>query len=115
MKLDDNENFLNNSSEEFGGGDGEGSGMCPEVENILPILFTPKPFGLFWKKEKMVRFLKNRGWKVAERFDDDEKVYYQVAYKAGDRNLPEEDNIIDTFEEEVQDSIIELLTNGNKK
>lgn len=105
MKLDDSEDFINDSSDEF-----NEDGICPEIEHLLPVLFTPKPFGVFWKREKMTRLLKARGWKIAERYDDESGEYYQVAYKKGEKNLPEEDNIMEVFMDEIQDAIIDLLT-----
>lgn len=76
---------------------------------ILGALMTPKPFGIMWTKEQVIRFLKSRGYMIIERSDHDKKTY-PVAVKKGSQVIPDgESNIGDVFVEEVQEILMNWL------
>ena len=87
---------------------------CPFAETIISIALMPKPFGMTWPSDKMIEFLKKRGYKIFERWDDDEEEEIHVAVKPNEQKLPGNNNILETFVNEVQDIILNWLSKLDK-
>lgn len=83
-------------------------------KTLLTLTMMPKPFGMTWKKDKMIEFLKSRGYSIVKRFDLDTDEEFEVAVKSGSEFVPDTRNIVETFAEEMQNFIIEWSTSFNK-
>ena len=96
---------------ESGMSGGSGHDDCPVLPMILSTIMLPKPFGMMWDDEIITEFLKARGYKILSIKEDGDE--FDVAVKSDDPVIPEEPNIVTTFEKELQRSIINiLLKNG---
>lgn len=80
---------------------------CPFIDLVCSMLGINKPFGFMWEEEKMIEFLKERGYKILERKTND-GTKYKVAGKS---YIPEEEvsNIANVFSSEIQDIILKWL------
>lgn len=78
---------------------------CPVFDILMS---SSKPFGMIWEDDKMMDFLKKRGYSILKRTDDNGDTY-EVAIKNGEKTIPDYDNICETFEDEVQDILINWL------
>ena len=88
---------------------------CPLTDIVIGMSMIPKPFGFIWNLEKIEKFLITRGYKILERYSDDNKSY-KVAVKPDSSYIPSENcsNLRKVFENEVEDILLEWLTNLNK-
>lgn len=86
---------------------------CPLAKNaVMSLAGLPKPFGLPWKRDKIIKFLEERGYTIIERTTagiDGIGENYSVAVKPDDEYIPQKDNLLDTFQDEVQDILINWL------
>lgn len=83
-------------------------------KTLLTLIMMPKPFGMTWKRDKMIEFLKSRGYSIVKRFDLDTDEEFEVAVKSGTDFVPDTRNIVETFAEEMQSFIIEWSTSFSK-
>lgn len=83
-------------------------------KTLLTLTMMPKPFGMTWKREKMIEFLKSRGYSIVKRFDLDTDEDFEVAVKSGSEYVPDTRNIVEAFSEEMQNFIIEWSASFNK-
>lgn len=92
----------------------EDDGEDYKWKTLLTLTMMPKPFGMTWKREKMIEFLKSRGYSIVKRFDLDTDEEFEVAVKSGSEFVPDTRNIVEAFSEEMQNFIIEWSTSFNK-
>lgn len=95
--------------------DDEEEENCPYAEALTSMAFLPKPFGVVWPKEKIEKFLRGRGYKIIERFDEEEEEEYTVAIKPGQKKIPDESNLLSVFEDELQEILIAWLLRLGKE
>lgn len=95
--------------------DGGDEPSCEYAEMLSRLIFVPKPFGMPWTLESMTGFLKALGYVIMNRTDDDTEEDYVVAVKPETESIPESDNIIEVFTDEVQRIILKLLLKLDKK
>lgn len=82
---------------------------CPLAKNaVMSLAGLPKPFGLPWKRDKIIEFLEKKGYDIIERETDMRETYF-VAVKPGEDYIPQEDNLLSTFQDEIQDILINWL------
>lgn len=118
--IDENDNYGNLNLSDFGklvkSSDLEDSddGEDYKWKTLLTLTMMPKPFGMTWKREKMIEFLKSRGYSIVKRFDLDTDEDFEVAVKSGSEYVPDTRNIVEAFSEEMQNFIIEWSTSFNK-
>lgn len=117
---DENEKYGNLNLSDFGklvkSSDLEDSddGEDYKWKTLLTLTMMPKPFGMIWKREKMIEFLKSRGYSIVKRFDLDTDEDFEVAVKSGSEYVPDTRNIVEAFSEEMQNFIIEWSASFNK-
>jgi hypothetical protein len=116
---DENEKYGNLNLSDFGklvkSGDlEEDDGEDYKWKTLLTLTMMPKPFGMTWKRDKMIEFLKSRGYSIVKRFDLDTDEDFEVAVKSGSEYVPDTRNIVEAFSEEMQNFIIEWLASFNK-
>ena len=117
---DENEKYGNLNLSDFGklvkSSDLEDSDDGEEYQwkTLLTLTMMPKPFGMTWKREKMIEFLKSRGYSIVKRFDLDTDEDFEVAVKSGSEYVPDTRNIVEAFSEEMQNFIIEWSTSFSK-
>lgn len=68
-----------------------------------------RPLGIEWDEEKMIYFLKKRGYLILSRQDPDTYEPIKVATKKDGEVIEEEDNIKEVFKSELQLAILEKL------
>lgn len=117
--IDENDNYGNLNLSDFGklvkSSDlEEDDGEDYRWKTLLTLTMMPKPFGMTWKREKMIEFLKSRGYSIVKRFDLDTDEEFEVAVKSGTDFVPDTRNIVETFAEEMQSFIIEWSTSFSK-
>lgn len=117
--IDENDNYGNLNLSDFGklvkSSDlEEDDGEDYKWKTLLTLTMMPKPFGMTWKREKMIEFLKSRGYSIVKRFDLDTDEEFEVAVKSGSEFVPDTRNIVEAFSEEMQNFIIEWSTSFNK-
>ena len=83
---------------------------CPYLNIITALLLQNRPLGIFWNADKMIEFLKARGYRVLDRKDSDGNEY-SIAVKPSDSSIPDEgrSNIKDIFDNEIQDVLIKWV------
>lgn len=117
---DENEKYGNLNLSDFGklvkSSDLEDSddGEDYKWKTLLTLTMMPKPFGMTWKRDKMIEFLKSRGYSIVKRFDLDTDEDFEVAVKSGSEYVPDTRNIVEAFSEEMQNFIIEWSASFNK-
>lgn len=115
---DENEKYGNLNLSDFGklvkSSDLEEGDDDYKWKTLLTLTMMPKPFGMTWKKDKMIEFLKSRGYSIVKRFDLDTDEEFEVAVKSGTDFVPDTRNIVETFAEEMQSFIIEWSTSFSK-
>lgn len=115
---DDNEKYGNLNLSDFGklvkSSDLEEGDDDYKWKTLLTLTMMPKPFGMTWKRDKMIEFLKSRGYSIVKRFDLDTDEEFEVAVKSGTDFVPNTRNIVETFAEEMQNFIIEWSTSFSK-
>ena len=115
---DDNEKYGNLNLSDFGklvkSSDLEDGDEDYKWKTLLTLAMMPKPFGMTWKRDKMIEFLKSRGYSIVKRFDLDTDEEFEVAVKSGTDFVPDTRNIVETFAEEMQNFIIEWSTSFSK-
>lgn len=85
------------------------------TELLYKTLFIPKPFGIIWNSEKMEDFLKFKGYKILKRVDEITGKPMNIAIKPEAKFIPnEKSNILELFELEVQDTILNWLKSISK-
>lgn len=94
--------------------DFEESGSDGMWKTLLTLAMMPKPFGMTWKRDNMIKFLKSRGYSIVKRYDIDTEEDFEVAVKSGSEYVPDSRNIIETFSDEMQNFIIEWSTSFSK-
>lgn len=80
-------------------------------ELLYQMMFVPKPFGMVWKYDNMIDFLKFKGYKVIERIDEETGRTNDVAVKSGAKYIPDatKSNILEVFEDELQKTLLNWL------
>lgn len=115
---DENEKYGNLNLSDFGklvkSSDLEEGDDDYKWKTLLTLTMMPKPFGITWKRDKMIEFLKSRGYSIVKRFDLDTDEEFEVAVKSGTDFVPDTRNIVETFAEEMQNFIIEWSTSFSK-
>lgn len=115
---DENEKYGNLNLSDFGklvkSSDLEEGDDDYKWKTLLTLTMMPKPFGMTWKRDKMIEFLKSRGYSIVKRFDLDTDEEFEVAVKSGTDFVPNTRNIVETFAEEMQNFIIEWSTSFSK-
>lgn len=115
---DENEKYGNLNLSDFGklvkSSDLEEGDDDYKWKTLLTLAMMPKPFGMTWKRDKMIEFLKSRGYSIVKRFDLDTDEEFEVAVKSGTDFVPDTRNIVETFAEEMQNFIIEWSTSFSK-
>lgn len=115
---DENEKYGNLNLSDFGklvkSSDLEDGDEDYKWKTLLTLTMMPKPFGMTWKRDKMIEFLKSRGYSIVKRFDLDTDEEFEVAVKSGTDFVPDTRNIVETFAEEMQNFIIEWSTSFSK-
>lgn len=115
---DENEKYGNLNLSDFGklvkSSDLEDGDDDYKWKTLLTLTMMPKPFGMTWKRDKMIEFLKSRGYSIVKRFDLDTDEEFEVAVKSGTDFVPDTRNIVETFAEEMQNFIIEWSTSFSK-
>lgn len=115
---DENEKYGNLNLSDFGklvkSSDLEEGDDDYKWKTLLTLTMMPKPFGMTWKRDKMIEFLKSRGYSIVKRFDLDTDEEFEVAVKSGTDFVPDTRNIVETFAEEMQNFIIEWSTSFSK-
>lgn len=115
---DENEKYGNLNLSDFGklvkSSDLEEGDDDYKWKTLLTLTMMPKPFGMTWKRDKMIEFLKSRGYSIVKRFDLDTDEGFEVAVKSGTDFVPDTRNIVETFAEEMQSFIIEWSTSFSK-
>lgn len=115
---DENEKYGNLNLSDFGklvkSSDLEEGDDDYKWKTLLTLTMMPKPFGMTWKRYKMIEFLKSRGYSIVKRFDLDTDEEFEVAVKSGTDFVPNTRNIVETFAEEMQNFIIEWSTSFSK-
>lgn len=96
------------------GSDFEESSSDGMWKTLLTLAMMPKPFGMTWKMDNMIKFLKSRGYSIVKRYDIDTEEDFEVAVKSGSEYVPDSRNIIETFSDEMQNFIIEWSTSFSK-
>jgi hypothetical protein len=90
---------------------------CPFVDELIDFIdfkVSTSFLGLPWKREDIIiKFLKERGYKIIERVNKD-KQKYNIAVKPSDSELPEFSNIRSTFLEEAENLIIDMMIKFSK-
>ena len=83
---------------------------CPYMNLIATLVLQDKPFGIMWTADKMIEFLKARGYKLIERKDSSGN-NYTVAVKPSDSSIPDDEhsNIKEVFDSEMQDIIMKYV------
>lgn len=94
--------------------DFEESGSDGMWKTLLTLAMMPKPFGMTWKRDNMIKFLRSRGYSIIKRYDIDTEEDFEVAVKSGSEYVPDSRNIIETFSDEMQNFIIEWSTSFSK-
>lgn len=117
--IDENDNYGNLNLSDFGklvkSSDlEEDDGEDYKWKTLLTLTMMQKPFGMTWKREKMIEFLKSRGYSIVKRFDLDTDEDFEVAVKSGSEYVPDTRNIVEAFSEEMQNFIIEWSASFNK-
>lgn len=92
-------------------GDDDGGEDCPYLDILASIAMNDKPFGFLWPKDKIVMFLKARGYKILVRKDKDTGEEYEVAVKSDSDSIPNDGhgNMKETFDSEMQDIILKWV------
>ena len=115
---DENEKYGNLNLSDFGklvkSSDLEDGDEDYKWKTLLTLAMMPKPFGMTWKRDKMIEFLKSRGYSIVKRFDLYTDEEFEVAVKSGTDFVPDTRNIVETFAEEMQNFIIEWSTSFSK-
>lgn len=83
---------------------------CPYMNLIAALVLQDKPFGIMWTADKMMEFLKARGYKLIDRKDSSGD-NYTVAVKPSDSSIPDDghSNIKEVFDSEMQDIIMKYV------
>ncbi len=97
-------------------GDEEPCWMFSTIASI--IMNSNKPFGMNFESDKIEEFLKARGYKIIEKYNEDLGDSIRVAIKSDQSHISGDvsDNIRTVFSREVQDILLGwLLKIGGKK
>lgn len=83
---------------------------CPYLDLITTLLLQDKPFGIMWTIDKMLLFLKARGYKLLERKDSSGNEY-MVAVNPSDSSIPDtgRSNIKEVFDSEMQEILLKWV------
>ena len=85
---------------------------CPMINTILSAIFMSRPLGLIWDEDIIVDFLKEKGYKILERVDENGDTYL-VPVKIGSKYIPDSRNSLrKVFDREIQVTLIKWLLNG---
>ena len=74
------------------------------------MVLQDKPLGIMWTKDKIVEFLKARGYKILDRKDSNGNDYV-VAVKPDSSSIPDDgcSNIKEMFDAEIQDIFMKWI------
>jgi hypothetical protein len=83
---------------------------CPYLNIITALLLQDRPLGILWNVDKMIEFLKARGYRILDRKDSDGNDY-TVAVKPSDNSIPDNgvSNIKEVFDNEIQDILMKWV------
>ena len=83
---------------------------CPYLDLIAAMVLQDKPLGIMWTKDKILEFLKARGYKILDRKDSDGSEY-TIAVKPDSSSIPSEghSNIKEVFDAEIQDIFMKWI------
>lgn len=83
---------------------------CPYLDLITTLLLQDKPLGIIWTLDKMLLFLKARGYKLLERKDSSGNEY-MVAVNPSDSSIPDtgRSNIKEVFDSEMQEILLKWV------
>ena len=83
---------------------------CPYLDLITTLLLQDKPLGIMWTLDKMLLFLKARGYKLLERKDSSGNEY-MVAVNPSDSSIPDtgRSNIKEVFDSEMQEILLKWV------
>ncbi len=113
----DDDDFLNDDEdewvEEFFEDDDEPD---PLLGVALGAVLSSKPFGLSWDDEHISSFLKQRGYKILTRHDEENDRDYKVAVKPGESKVASDgfSNLGEVFNNELQDIILSWILKISK-
>lgn len=99
----ENEEFDNNEDEEI---------VFEELDCPIAGIFSANlntPFNIFWPKEKMINFLKERGYKIINKYSEEDGNNIDIAVKLDQSLIPETENIKEVFNSEIQDILLKWL------
>ena len=90
--------------------DGDSEEDCPYLGILTALTLQDKPLGIMWTVDKMMEFLKARGYKLLERKGTDGNEYF-IALKPSDSSIPDSghSNIKEVFDNEVQDILMKWI------
>lgn len=88
---------------------------CSIPNALISLTLLPKPFGMLWKSDKIIRFLKGRGYRIISRVDPETDEEYSVAVKPEEQVVPDTDNLSSTFSEEVQELLVDWMLSLKKE
>lgn len=83
---------------------------CPYLDIITSLALQDRPLGILWSTDKMIEFLKARGYKLLDRKDSDGNEY-RIAVKPSDSSIPDNgvSNIKEVFDHEIQDVFMKWI------
>ena len=83
---------------------------CPYLDLITTLLLQDKPLGIMWTLDKMLLFLKARGYKLLERKDSSGNEYV-IAVNPSDSSIPDtgRSNIKEVFDSEMQEILLKWV------
>lgn len=88
--------------------DGDIEEDCPYLGILTALTLQDKPLGIMWTADKMMEFLKARGYKLLERKGTGGNEYI-VAVKPSDSSIPDHSNIKEVFDNEIQDILMKWV------
>lgn len=114
----EDDDFLNDDEEEWFDEfeDDHNEEDCPIIGAVLGAMLSSKPFGLTWDDENISKFLKQRGYKILTRHDEENDRDYKVAVKPGESKISSDgfSNLRDIFDRELQEIILNWLIKISK-
>lgn len=84
---------------------------CPYMDIIMALFLQDKPFGIIWPNDKILEFLKARGYKILERRNRDTGEEYMIAVHPDSSSIPDEghSNLKEVFNSEMQDIVMKWV------
>ena len=90
---------------------------CPWYEMLSRLIMCPKPFGMPWSRDQMCDFLKRRGYRIVNKFNEKKRESFPVVVRPDSESIPEleETNLGDIFATEIQNIILNWLVDLDRK